>query len=206
MDTTLLTSYKENPTTETKKKLLIEHVNLVHHVLHKSQIPDSDILDEKDFFQFGMEGLSEAIDLFDPDYGTRFETYAIQRIRGKIWDEIRKIKNPKIAEDNPNFTSPPIPHDSDLDEEGIHLYDLVEDYCPCPDESAENTELKEKLRELIKYLPERDRSILSLYYYEELNYREIASTFKISISEVSRIHSKIIHHFRRELEKEGLFP
>ena len=86
----LWSSYKENPSTDLKKQIMLTYLNLVHYVIHKTNLNQNGILDRRDFFQFGIEGLSEAIDRFDPDYGTKFETYAIQRIRGKIYDELRK--------------------------------------------------------------------------------------------------------------------
>jgi len=89
----LWSMYKENPTAVIKRQIMINYTNLVHYVIHNSKFVTLSVIDEKDFFQFGIEGLSEAIERFDPQYGTKFETYAIQRIRGKIIDEIRKIQS-----------------------------------------------------------------------------------------------------------------
>ena len=48
-------------------------------------------LEENDLYQIGILGLSEAIERFDPEYGIKFETYAIPRIKGSIIDELRKL-------------------------------------------------------------------------------------------------------------------
>jgi len=94
----LWTRYKKNLKPELKKQLIQNYLKLVHYVIHKSNFANPELLDERDYFQFGIEGLSEAIDRFDPSIGTKFETYAIQRIKGKIIDELRKLKlNPKIV-------------------------------------------------------------------------------------------------------------
>jgi len=92
MDTIdLWNAFKNAPTADLKKEIMTTYTNLVHYVIHKSKFINLDILDTRDYFQFGVEGLSEAIDRFDPEYGTKFETYAIQRIRGKIEGKRRKI-------------------------------------------------------------------------------------------------------------------
>jgi RNA polymerase sigma factor for flagellar operon FliA len=86
---TLWAEYKSVPTTGLKKQIMINYTNLVHYVIHNSKFMNLNVVEEKDYFQFGVEGLSEAIERFDPNFGTKFETYAIQRIRGKIIDELR---------------------------------------------------------------------------------------------------------------------
>lgn len=197
-------SFKNNPTTEVKKQIIMNYVNLVHYVIHKSNFTQHDLFDRRDYFQFGIEGLSEAIDRFDPDYGTKFETYAIQRIRGKIYDELRKY-SPKFETvcDSEGVTVPvsssvslnsPV-----VEDEGMQLYEMVSGDYDEPDDLLEKNELKEKLVELIKVLNERDRNILSLYYYEELNYQEIAKLLNITVSRVSQLHSKIIKSLKQKL-------
>jgi len=48
-------------------------------------------MDSDDVLSAGTVGLLHAIDRFDPDQGVRFETYALQRIRGAIIDTIRSL-------------------------------------------------------------------------------------------------------------------
>lgn len=85
--------YKLAPTPALKKEIIMKYLNLVHYVIRKTPLSKNQILDERDFFQYGIEGLSEAVDRFGTDYGTKFETNAIQRIRGKIIDELRKLQS-----------------------------------------------------------------------------------------------------------------
>lgn len=198
------TSFKVNPTSDLKKQIIMNYVNLVHYVIHKSNFIQNDLFDRRDYFQFGIEGLSEAIDRFDPDYGTKFETYAIQRIRGKIYDELRKY-SPKYEtvcdfEGVAVATSSSVSLNSPVvEDEGIQLYEMVSGGYDEPDDLLEKNELKGRLVELIKVLNERDRNILSLYYYEELNYQEIAKLLNITVSRVSQLHSKIIKSLKQKL-------
>jgi RNA polymerase sigma factor for flagellar operon FliA len=159
-------------------------------------------VDEKDHFQFGVEGLSEAIDRFDPEFGTKFETYAIQRIRGKIIDELRKLQikpRTNLNEDNePIYKN--VPFEGEKGEDGVSLTELIPSEAEYPDQAADSKEEKELLVEAIKDLNERDRTIISLYYYEYLNYREIAEVLNITVSRVSQLHSKIIKELKEKLQ------
>mgnify|MGYP005843693569 FL=1 len=197
-------NFKHNPTSDLKKQIIMNYVNLVHYVIHKSNFIQNELFDRRDYFQFGIEGLSEAIDRFDPDYGTKFETYAIQRIRGKIYDELRKYspKYETVCDSEGvavNTTSSVSLNSSVVEDEGMQLYEMVSGNYDEPDDLLEKNELKEKLVELIKGLNERDRNILSLYYYEELNYQEIARLLNITVSRVSQLHSKIIKSLKQKL-------
>lgn len=197
-------NYKQEQSPDIKKQIMVTYTNLVHYVIHNSKFMNLRVVDEKDFFQFGVEGLSEAIDRFDPDYGTKFETYAIQRIRGKIIDELRKLQikprnlNP---ETDVQYRNVSLNHSYD-GEEGYQLYELIPSESEQPDEIIQKDEQKEILIKMIKSLDERDRIIISLYYYENLNYKEIADTLGITVSRVSQIHSKIMKEMKGKLQVE----
>ena len=197
-NSTLWNEFKVSPTAELKKKIMMNYTRLVHYVIHNSRFINLDILDDRDYFQFGIEGLSEAIDRFDPDYGTKFETYAIQRIRGKIIDELRKLQKKRTSNDGIVYNNVSI--NSTIDEdENYTLSDMLPSSYDSPNEEVEKNEAIEFLTEEIKTLPERDRMILSLYYYEHLNYQEISEILNITVSRVSQVHSKIIKTLRIKL-------
>ena len=61
-------------------------------------------------------------------------------------------------------------------------------------------DIKTKALEVIKELSIRDRCILSLYYYEDLNYKEIAQILSISVVDASKIHSNILNKFKDKLK------
>jgi RNA polymerase sigma factor for flagellar operon FliA len=195
----LWSEYKVSPSSELKKKIMMNYTRLVHYVIHNSRFINLDILDDRDYFQFGVEGLSEAIDRFDPDYGTKFETYAIQRIRGKIIDELRKLQKKKgYGPDGINYSN--LSLNSSVDEdENYSLSEIIPSEYDTPTEELEKNEAIEFLTSAIKELPERDRMILSLYYYEHLNYQEISEILSITVSRVSQVHSKIIKTLKLKL-------
>ena len=61
-----------------------------------------------------------------------------------------------------------------------------------PESIVENTEVKEILVDAINTLPEKEKKVVSLYYYEELTYKEIGKLLNISESRVSQLHTKAI--------------
>jgi len=204
METAVLwNQYKVGPNSELKKMIVIKYLKLVHYVIHNSKFIDYNILDERDYFQFGIEGLSEAIDRFDPDFGTKFETYAIQRIRGKIIDELRKLSiKPRSLNTDPNtdivYSNVSLNYPVH-EEDNYLLCEILPDDTESPDVTLEKNEAKEMLIEAIKKLDERDRLIITLYYYENLNYKEIAKILDITVSRVSQVHSRIISILKSNL-------
>lgn len=193
--------YKSAPTIALKREIVLNYTNLVHYVIHNSKFINYDIFDDKDYFQFGVEGLNEAIDRFDPDYGTKFETYALQRIRGKILDEIRKVQSKYRIMTNSNMLGTNLSlNQSIVDEDNYMLYEVIPDETTEePDVTVEHGEEVELLVEALESLEERDRLIITLYYYEHLNYKEIAKILGITVSRVSQVHSKIIEKLRLKL-------
>ncbi len=206
METTVLwREYKQDPTEMLKKQLLLCYTNLVHYVIHHSKFVKLNVFDSRDYFQFGIEGLSEAVERFDPEYGTKFETYAIQRIRGKIIDELRKAQiKPRFSpydEPGKQYFSNVSLDNTIGNEDGGTLHDILPAEVKLPEEIAEKNEAKENLMEAIKGLNERDRLIITLYYFENLNYREISKTLNISVSRISQIHSRILDTLKEQLEE-----
>jgi RNA polymerase sigma factor for flagellar operon FliA len=204
MDTNLLwAKYKAHPSEELRKQIILNYTNLVHYVIHHSKFVAMNIFDDRDYFQFGIEGLHEAIERFDPEFGTKFETYAIQRIRGKIIDEIRKVQiKPRVDKDGePIYQYSNVSLNQSINhEEGSMLYEMIPAEVETPVEETEKKEIKKSLIEAIKKLNERDRLIITLYYYEHLSYKEISDTLNISVSRVSQIHNRVISQLKSLLE------
>jgi RNA polymerase sigma factor for flagellar operon FliA len=72
-----------------KNQLLNEHAPLVKKLAHqmKAKLPSSVEVD--DLIQAGMIGLLDAVNRYEEEHGAQFETYAVQRIRGAMLDELR---------------------------------------------------------------------------------------------------------------------
>ncbi len=82
----------------------------------------------------------------------------------------------------------------------IALIDTIEDDdAPDPELSLEQTEMKEALGEAIVRLPEREKLVVTLYYYEELTLREIGEVLGVTESRVSQLHTKAVLRLKARL-------
>ena len=82
-------------------------------------------------------------------------------------------------------------------EEGISSTETCEDSIF---QQVSNNEFSEKLVELIKQLPEKEALVLSLYYDEELNLKEIGEVIGVGESRVSQIHSQALHRLKAKAQ------
>jgi len=88
--------------------------------------------------------------------------------------------------------------DLGVSEDAIKLSDdcIADD----PYQSIEQSAFKKGLARCIKSLPEREALVLSLYYDEELNLREIGQVLDVSESRVSQIHSQAMHRLKARMQ------
>jgi RNA polymerase sigma factor for flagellar operon FliA len=85
----LWTEYAATRRKELRDQLLVYYAPLVKYVASRlaSGLPQN--VEQADLVSNGWFGLIDAVDRFDPSRGNKFETYAMQRIRGAILDELR---------------------------------------------------------------------------------------------------------------------
>lgn len=70
-----------------------------------------------------------------------------------------------------------------------------------PAEIMMNEEMLQTLADIIDELPEKERLVVTLYYYEEMKLKEIAAILKVTESRVSQIHSKVLAIIGEKLKK-----
>lgn len=83
--------YQKNSTPELREKLITEYAPLVKVVAGRLSMYLGYNVEYEDLVSYGIFGLIDAIDKFDPGKDVKFETYASLRIRGSILDQIRKM-------------------------------------------------------------------------------------------------------------------
>ncbi len=84
--------------------------------------------------------------------------------------------------------------------DSVALIDTIEDTAgPDPQGALAQTELREALGEAIARLPEREKLVVTLYYYEELTLREIGDVLGVTESRVSQLHTKAILRLKARL-------
>jgi RNA polymerase sigma factor for flagellar operon FliA len=86
-------------------------------------------------------------------------------------------------------------------EGGLALGETIADQrAPDPEASAVAADLAEDLAAAIERLPERERLLVTLFYYEELRPREIAQVMGVSPSRVTQLHTQALLRLKRSLD------
>src|SRR4051794_2761694 len=81
----------ETRRSELRNELITAYAPLARFVVGRLGIPPTSLLDTEDLISYGMIGLINAIDRFDPERGVRFEAFATPRIRGAVIDQLRQL-------------------------------------------------------------------------------------------------------------------
>lgn len=84
-------AYKRAGERGARDELILHYAPLVHLVVGRLAAGVPAHVDRADLVSYGVFGLIDAIDRFDPDLGHRFESYAMARIRGHVVDELRSL-------------------------------------------------------------------------------------------------------------------
>jgi RNA polymerase sigma factor for flagellar operon FliA len=240
----LWSEYKTSGSAASRDVLIVHYSPLVKFVAGRVAVGLPQNVEQSDLVSYGMFGLIDAIDKFEPERGFKFETYAISRIKGAILDELRSIDwvprsvRAKVRQIEKAYAKlearhhrPPSDEElsselrwsdeqlqqalmqistvvvSALDEilsvgggdrgEAITLGDTIADNSTQgPMGAFEVTETRQLLAQAINGLPEREKIVLTLYYYESLTLQEIGRVLGVTESRICQIHTKAVLHLR----------
>ena len=87
----LWNEYKETRSSDLRDKIIRQYMPLVKYVAGKVSVGMPASVEFDDLVGFGQFGLLDAIEKYDPDKNVKFKTYAVTRIRGAIFDELRQL-------------------------------------------------------------------------------------------------------------------
>ena len=237
--------YKKSRDPAIREFFIKQYAPLVKYVAGKVAVGMPSNVEFDDLVGFGVFGLLDAIDKFDPDKNVKFKTYAVTRIRGSIFDELRSIdwvprsvrqKTREIEDVIVNLESRLGRTASDTeiagslgvseseyqqtifkisgtsimslndvwysgdDSERISIGDSIESPSSLnPDIIVEREEIKRVIVQAISELPDKEKKVLVLYYYEDLTLKEIGQVLEVTESRVSQLHTKAILRLRAKL-------
>ena len=103
--------FKDKNNKQIRDALIVQYIYLIRYVVGRIKVTLPSTISVEDIAGYGVEGLINAIERFSIQRNTRFETYALIRIRGAILDRIRsedflprsvrrKIKEIKVAQEH----------------------------------------------------------------------------------------------------------
>jgi RNA polymerase sigma factor for flagellar operon FliA len=224
--------------------MLKQYSPLVRRLAHQmiAKLPANVEID--DLIQVGMIGLNDALSRFDTAQGVQFETFATQRIRGAMLDELRGSdwmsrgdrRHQRSIESAVHKLEQKLgraPHESEIAAEmGMTLADYQEllgkvrgtqlvyledmggddgdeDYLDRhivdneanPLARLSDRKMREALVAAIEHLPEREQYVMSMYYEQDMNLKEIAAVLGVTESRVCQLHSQSIARLRARLRE-----
>lgn len=239
----LWAEYKETGATALRERLILHYSPLVKYVAGRVGVGLPPNVEQADLISYGIFGLIDAIEKFDPEREIKFETYAINRIRGAIIDELRSIdwiprsvrskaRNVEKAYAALEARLQRTPTEAEIAEElGVTIDELqtifnqvsfvnvvaldemlggggdgdsrttlgdsLEDTrAEDPVLAFETEEMKYILAQAINTLPEREKIVVTLYYYEGLTLAEIGQVLGVTESRISQMHTKAMLQLR----------
>ncbi len=227
-----------------KHSLWQRYVPLVRHEALRLQVRLPASVELDDLLQAGGIGLLNAVERYDALQGTAFTTYAVQRIRGAMLDELRSrdwvprsvrrnarevaqaigqleqelgrnATETEVAErlgiDIADYrqmlldtnNSQLFSYDEWREEHGDSIELVTDDHQrENPLQQLLDNNLRQRVMEAIETLPEREKLVLTLYYQEELNLKEIGAVLEVGESRVSQLHSQThCAHCRKLLDR-----
>jgi RNA polymerase sigma factor FliA len=241
--------YKADGDEQARERLVVAYSPLVRFIAGRMASGLPAHVEESDLISYGLVGLIGAIERFDLDRETRFETFAVARVKGAIIDELRSLDwvprsvrarardvEKAHAELEAAKWRPPTDQEmaerleitverfqsalleianssvlalDDLwtfaDPEGgsqISILDTIQDPAAVdPQTEAQASELKDRLADAIEGLPERERLVIALYYYENFTLREIGEILGVTESRVSQLHTKAVLALRSRFQR-----
>ncbi|MDR0525486.1 MAG: RNA polymerase sigma factor WhiG [Spirochaetaceae bacterium] len=241
----LWVEYRRSRDSKIRETFIKQYAPLVKYVAGKVAIGMPHNVEFDDLVGYGTFGLLDAIDKFDPEKGVKFKTYAVTRIRGAIFDELRSIdwvprsvrqKTREVEEAvgaleaqlGRTATDQEIANSLGMDEDEytktmmkisgtsilslndvwfsgdendkVSIGDSIESPISLnPDVIVEKDEIRRVIVEHISELPDKEKKILVLYYYEDLTLKEIGQVLEVTESRVSQLHTKAISRLRSKL-------
>ncbi|MGL5642791.1 MAG: sigma-70 family RNA polymerase sigma factor [Paraclostridium sp.] len=111
-------------------------------------------------------------------------------------DEVHKIKRSTLNLNTSSLDNMVLDSENDL-----KLIDILKDDSVNIEDTIEKEELIKTVTKALDMLKERDRLVLSLYYYEELTLKEIGAVLGVSESRVSQLNKKAILNLRSIMKK-----
>jgi RNA polymerase sigma factor for flagellar operon FliA len=210
-------------TASLREEMLLQHMPQVRLVARSIWDRVRFAVELDDLVGYGMIGLANAVDRFDPTRGILLKTYAEHRIRGAILDGLRRMDwLPRSARQRERQQRPPAapaaaatkPYCMETVFAGGNLSDLeqlIDSRRPryssatgdnTPESVCERQERFDRLAEALAALPPRHKRVIQFYYGRELSMKQIGVALRVHESRVSQLHAAAIQRLRRHLQAD----
>jgi len=216
------------PLAETKSQILEKYGSYVRSLAAQVRKQFNSQYEMDELVAWGQIGLLEAAERFDAKVGANFLTFAHYRIKGAIYDGLRKMGvlkgNAAAAERSNSYlgnlaatSSPGGRLEDDVNSissavtglamvfatsfEGSEGLQVSDDAVPA-DERLQIEQLKRRVRAAIEHLPEKERKLLQGYYFQNKTLEEAGAEIGQSKSWASRLHARAVETLKKLLEEQ----
>lgn len=211
--------------TPENQELVTQHQALVHSIAKKVKGQMPQVIEYEELVSYGQEGLIQAARRFDPERGAVFSTFAYYRIRGAMFDGVRRMgpmvrlstrarfeeKADQYLEQRSTEPAPNTAVDA-AERLSSMISDLAVAYVmasekigesadhttPDPAEVTEAREGISLIRERLSHLPDKEKDLLRLMYFEDYTMQAAAEELGISKGWASRLHTRALAKLRKE--------
>lgn len=189
--------YKETRDPEIKEYFVKKYYPLVRYIANRVSRNLPSHIEYEDLVGYGTFGLLDAIEKYNSDINTGFRTYATFRIKGAMFDELSKT----------SYSSRSVPEISLCkiisSDENIRLSDTIECHPNLnPEIMFEKKERETLITNTLKILSDKEKKVISLYYFEGLTIKEIGEVFYVSQSRASQIHKVSLNKLKQRLKNK----
>jgi RNA polymerase sigma factor FliA len=193
--------------------LIEKHLAFAHAVAAEVLKKYPARIDREEVERASELGLLQAARAYDANRGIAFTTFAYYRIKGAIYDDLRRsfraarfeeAANEYMTDYSESSFKPGTPHDTYHEVKNIaatvttsYLLSL-ESLSREPEQKDLKSPLdlmllgekREKIESALRQLPSKNREVLRKYYFDDLSYEEIGQQMNLSRSWVCRVHAK----------------
>lgn len=197
-------------TTPDRNEALVQWYPMVQRIAHRvaARYGTPQGVDTSDLVSCGVLGLAEAWERFDPERGVAFEAFAVPRVKGAIVDAIRASDwVPRKARQRARQTGESLVllvsiDESKASEDGDRstVERLADHTADLPGDALLAAEGRHELMGSLNELPERERMIVTLHYFQGVQLAEIARSLGVTESRVSQLHTRALRMLRDSLD------
>ena len=212
------------PSAKERQQLVDDNVPFVRAAAAKLKESLPREVEFDDLVAYGMEGLLEAAERYERKFGVAFTTFAWYRVRGAMFDGLRRMgyggreaalkfeerANAYLGNVTDRDAGGGAPAEIDLDTEVRDLADTlgsvatiylstVEEVGEHPETEHERRERRAAVERAMSSLPEKERRLLELYYYQDKSLEEAGAELGLSKSWSSRLHARAIEGLTQAL-------
>ncbi len=227
-------SAKSNPQESSRQEIIKNFMPSIRYWARHYHYQYHQVLDFEDLVMVGVIGLIDAMNKYDSGKKNQFKTYAEFRIRGEIIDELRKQdwmtrserrKQKRYQKEKSDLTDElgrapssiemsnvlPFKAKDMIRLEQYEAGETIKQYvegetlnATLANSEFENYSMKKTLLVVLDELPKTMRLIVTLKYFEDLNFHDISEVVKLSEGRICQLHAEALELLKKYIDEQKI--